>query len=130
MRESHRGELPPSLPFPQGVAVEHLNHTSVESWNMKFMGPLLIIAFIGCSVVSGQEPDTLPPLKGDQAPKNFEEMWAGFDPRAEPLEVETIKEWEEEDVVLRVVRFRIGVFKGQKAMLAAVYGFPKRCVRK
>jgi hypothetical protein len=27
--------------------------------------------------------------------------------------------------VLRVVRFRIGVFKGRKAMLAGVYGFPK-----
>ena len=53
-------------------------------------------------------------------------MWAGFDPRAEPLEVETIKEWEEDDVVLRIVRFRIGVFKGRKAMLAAIYGFPKK----
>jgi len=52
-------------------------------------------------------------------------MWAGFDPRAEPLEVETLKEWEEDGVVLRVVRFRIGVFKGQKALLAAVYGCPK-----
>ncbi|MCA9267821.1 MAG: acetylxylan esterase, partial [Planctomycetales bacterium] len=52
-------------------------------------------------------------------------MWAGFDPRAEPLEIETLREWEEQDVVLRIVRFRIGVFKGQVARLAAVYGFPK-----
>jgi len=52
-------------------------------------------------------------------------MWAGFDPRAEPLETELLKEWEEDGVVLRVVRFRIGVFKGKVARLAAVYGFPK-----
>ena len=39
----------------------------------------------------------------------------GFDPRAEPLEVEVLKEWEEDGVVLKVLRYRIGVFKGKKA---------------
>lgn len=71
------------------------------------------------------EEETLPPLKDGIAPSNFEEMWSGFDPEKEPLEVETRLEWEEDDVVLRIVRFRIGIFKGQKAKLAAVYGYPK-----
>ena len=84
---------------------------------------LIAIALMGCMTVYAQE--TLPPLNGDNAPQTFEEMWAGFDPRAEPLEVETLNEWEEDGVMLRVVRFRIGIFKGQKALLAAVYGFPK-----
>ncbi len=52
-------------------------------------------------------------------------MWRGFDPRAEPLEVEVLKEWEEDGVVLKVLRYRIGVFKGKKARMAAVYGYPK-----
>jgi pimeloyl-ACP methyl ester carboxylesterase len=52
-------------------------------------------------------------------------MWDGFDPRAEPLDVEVLKEWEEGGVVLKVLRYRIGVFKGRKAMMAAVYGCPK-----
>ncbi|QDT95909.1 Dienelactone hydrolase family protein [Gimesia aquarii] len=77
---------------------------------------------------SHTEQETLSPLKAGSAPQNFAEMWAGFDPRVEPLEVETLKEWEEDGVVLRIVRFRIGVFKGQKAKLAAVYGFPKSIV--
>ena len=87
----------------------------------------LVSAFvlIAHSVISAQEADTLPRLAGDQAPTNFVEMWAGFDPRAEPLEVETLQEWEEDDVVLRIVRFRIGIFKGKKTVLAAIYGFPK-----
>ncbi|MEW4491033.1 acetylxylan esterase [Thalassoglobus sp. JC818] len=71
------------------------------------------------------QSETLAPLKDGVAPQTHEEMWAGFDPRAEPLEVEILKEWEEDGVELRVVRFRIGVFKGTQAMLAAVYGFPK-----
>lgn len=77
---------------------------------------------------SKTEQETLSPLKAGKSPQSFVEMWAGFDPRAEPLEVETIKEWEEDDVVLRIVRFRIGVFKGQKTKLVAVYGFPKSVI--
>lgn len=69
--------------------------------------------------------ETLPSLQNNVAPQNFDELWSGFDPRKEPLEIETMKEWEEDGVVLKVVRFRIGVFKGQKAKLAAVYGYPK-----
>lgn len=82
--------------------------------------PLLI-----CINSFGQLPDTLPALKEGHAQQNYAEMWAGFDPRAEPLEIEILKEWVEEGVVLRIVRFRVGVFKGQTAKLAAVYGFPK-----
>ncbi len=52
-------------------------------------------------------------------------MWTGFDPRAEPLDTEVLKEWEEDGVVLKVLRYRIGIFKGQKSMMAAVYGYPK-----
>jgi hypothetical protein len=70
-------------------------------------------------------PETLPVLKDRKAPQSHASMWSGFDPRAEPLEVETLKEWEEDGVVLKVLRYRIGVFKGKKAMMAAVYGYPK-----
>lgn len=89
--------------------------------------PLLLTPFLlagRCSLATGKEAETLPLLKDGRAPRNLEEMWSGFDPRAEPLEVELLKEWEQDDVVLRIVRFRIGVFKGQTARLAAIYGFP------
>jgi hypothetical protein len=69
--------------------------------------------------------DTLPPLKDGKAPRTHDRMWMGFDPRAEPLEVEVLKEWEEDGVILKVLRYRIGIFKGKKAMMAAVYGYPK-----
>lgn len=96
---------------------------------MQLASSLFVAFFLSCLVARGREVDTLPGLIDNQAPENFSEMWAGFDPRAEPLEVEILKEWEEEDVVLRIIRFRIGVFKGKKSMLAAVFGFPKRVNR-
>ncbi len=84
---------------------------------------ILIFAFLGWLVVNGQE--SLPSLQGGKAPQTYDELWAGYDPRAEPLEVEILKEWEEDGVVMQVLRYRIGIFKGQKAMMAAVYGYPK-----
>ena len=69
--------------------------------------------------------ETLPPLHDGVPPQSFEELWAGFDPRAEPLDIEILKEWEEDGVVLQILRYRIGVFKGRKAMMAAVYAYPK-----
>ena len=75
------------------------------------------------SVSSGA--DTLPLIENGIAPSTVEETWAGFDPRKEPLDVEVLKEWEEDGVIVKVIRFRVGIFKGKKAMLAAVYGYPK-----
>jgi hypothetical protein len=72
-----------------------------------------------------QAEDTLPALKDGFVPSTVEEAWLGFDPRKEPLDVEVIKEWEEEGVVIKILRYRIGIFKGRKSMMAAVYGYPK-----
>ncbi len=82
-----------------------------------------LLATVALGVFAGE--DTLPSLMGGQAPKNLEELWAGYDPRKEPMEIEVLKEWEEDGVVLRIVRYRIGIFKGQNSRMAAVYGFPK-----
>jgi len=98
-----------------------------RKWRMKsieFIKAMVITMIpVVCLTAMGQE--TLAPIQDGNVPQNFEEMWAGFDPRAEPLEIETLKAWEEDGVVIRIVRYRIGIFKGKKALMAAVYGYPK-----
>lgn len=79
-----------------------------------------MLALLG--LASAQE--TLPLLGDGKAPETVAELWAGYDPRAEPLEVEVLREWVQDGVVLKVLRYRIGLFKGRKAMMAAVYGHP------
>ncbi|MCM8531315.1 MAG: dienelactone hydrolase family protein [Lentisphaeraceae bacterium] len=83
--------------------------------------------FLSCCLLltSLVTAETLPPLKNGAAPQNFEELWADFDPRKEPLDVEVLKEWEEEGVILKVLRYRVGIFKGKKSMVAGIYGYPK-----
>ncbi len=69
--------------------------------------------------------ETLPPLVSGKVPANLDELWAGFDPRKEPLETEVQKEWEQDGVVCRIVRYQVGVFKGAPAKVAGFYTFPK-----
>ena len=82
---------------------------------------LLLCVLCGASFAR----ESLTPLQNGLAPQTHAELWAGYDPRLEPLDVEVLKEWEDDGVVLKVLRYRIGVFKGRKAMMAAVYGYPK-----
>lgn len=85
----------------------------------------LAALLLAMNVTNVHGKDSLPSLKDGKAPQTFEEIWAGFDPRAEPLDVEVLKEWEEDGVALKVLRYRVGIFKGQKVMMVAVYGRPK-----
>jgi dienelactone hydrolase len=68
---------------------------------------------------------TLLGLLAQAVPDSVDALHADVDPRREPLEVETLREWEEPGLVLRRVRYRIGTFKGEPARMAAFYGFPK-----
>jgi hypothetical protein len=69
--------------------------------------------------------ETLPPLKDGQVPQNLDELWAGFDPLKEPLEAEVTKEWEVDGVACQIIRYRVGVFNGQPATVAAFFAAPK-----
>ena len=69
--------------------------------------------------------DSLPALKDGKAPQNLNQLWSGYDPAKEPLQTEVLKEWEQDGVVCRVVRYQVGVFKGAPSKVAAFYAFPK-----
>ncbi len=69
--------------------------------------------------------DSLPPLRDGKVLQNLTELWDDYDPRKEPLADETLKEWEKDGIVCRVVRYQVGVFKGQPVRVAAFYAFPK-----
>jgi len=50
----------------------------------------LAALLLAMNVATVHGEDSLPSLKDGKAPQTFEEMWAGFDPRAEPLDVEVL----------------------------------------
>lgn len=85
---------------------------------------ILIGSFFACQ--NNTISETLPPLTQGIAPQTLNALWAGFDPRKEPLDTEVLYEWEEDGVCMQVLRYRVGIFKGQKAMIAAIFGYPKQ----
>lgn len=60
-----------------------------------------------------------------KAPQTLDEVWGDYDPEAEPMEVQTFREWEEDGIVIRATRYYIGTFKGKKAWMAGLYAFPQ-----
>jgi hypothetical protein len=85
---------------------------------------LFVAAWLAGGMYAMSE-DTLAPLQGDAVPQTVGELWADYDPRTEPLDVEVLKEWEEDGIVFKVLRYRVGIFNGVKSMMGAVYGYPK-----
>ncbi len=69
----------------------------------------------------------LAPVHAADVPQSLTELWADYPAleKSTPLEIEVLKEWEQEGVVCRVVRYQVGVFKGVPSRVAAFYAFPK-----
>lgn len=60
-----------------------------------------------------------------KAPKTVAALWADFDPRQEPVDAKTVREWKDDGITYRYVTFHIGTFKGRKARMAAFYASPQ-----
>ena len=63
----------------------------------------------------------------DEIPRTLDELWSGYTEldRTTPLQTEILKEWEEEGVVCRIIRYQVGVFKDTPSRVAAFYAAPK-----
>lgn len=60
-----------------------------------------------------------------EVPKTVEALWSDFNPRKDPLEVQVVREWDEDGIRIRYVTYHIGTFKDTKARMAAFYAFPQ-----
>ena len=69
--------------------------------------------------------ETLKPIDPQYPLQDYNTLWQEFDPVSEPIDVEVLNEWEQDGVVLKVIRYHIGVFKGKKSSMAGIYGYPK-----
>lgn len=86
---------------------------------------LLVIIISIHQITANKLKETLRPIQGKKVPMSYKELWRSWNPRKEPLDTEVLHETEDKGVVIKVIRIRVGVFKGKKAMLACVYGYPK-----
>lgn len=70
--------------------------------------------------------DTFTPwTEESQVARSVEALWDGLDFRAEPLEIEIVKEWNEDGIVCRYVRYTVCTFGGEPCKVAAFHTFPE-----
>lgn len=75
--------------------------------------------------VTTTSAETLPPLTEQDIPRTVPALYASFDPDKEPLDVRIVKEYEKDGVVVRMLAYTVGTFKGVKSTMGAYYAFPK-----
>ena len=68
--------------------------------------------------------ESFPPLAGGAPPQNLTELWQGYDPTAEPLDVQVVREWNADGITTQLLTYHVGTFKGQPSRMGAYYAFP------
>ena len=70
--------------------------------------------------------DTLGPLQDGKAPQSMSELWRGYDPTREPLEVKVVRQWQRGGATVQMLVYTVGTFKGKKSRMGAYYAFPTK----
>jgi lysophospholipase L1-like esterase len=60
------------------------------------------------------DKDTFQPIYNDKATRQLQNSGKTLIHERNHLNIEVLKEWEEENVIMQVLRYRIGVFRGEK----------------
>lgn len=88
-----------------------------------------ILKFYLLISLSVHAQNTFPEAIEGEVPQSSAELWADYDPRAEALDVQVIREWDEiyqgNEIKLKMLTFTVGTFKGQTSRIAAYYAYPK-----
>ena len=94
---------------------------------MKFKLLSLCFLFVSLGAYTFAK-NSLPAIDKNKAAQNVEELWSGYDPRAEPLDVQIIREWDEvyegREIKVQMLTFTVGTFKNQVSRISAYYAYP------
>ncbi|MGJ8724878.1 MAG: alpha/beta hydrolase family protein [Roseibacillus sp.] len=70
--------------------------------------------------------DTFVPIQMDEeVPSNVPDLWKGYDPTVEPLDVEVVTTFEEDGIICKYVIYTVATVKGVPSRIAAYYTYPK-----
>ena len=88
----------------------------------KFFGIAMfcVVLFLGIT-----HAESLKLIAEEDVPKSVRDLYDGFDPDKEPLEVKVLKEFEQDRVIIQMLTFTVGKFKGVKSRISGFYGYPR-----
>src|SRR6056300_730130 len=99
--------------------------------NTKILSLTLLFTTLSHALLS---KNSLSPLQAGKFAQNVQELWAGYDPRTEPLNVKVIRDWDEvyegKQIKVQMLTFTVGTFKNQVSRISAYYAYPKHVKEK
>jgi hypothetical protein len=116
-------------PFAISLQAKLRNTTMIAR---RSLAPLLAVCgVLGCEFLApgggcAGERTASKPI--GEPPRTVAELWAAFDPRAEPLETRVVREWSSDGVAYKSVTFHVGRFLDRPARVAAFYASPVNSV--
>ena len=87
----------------------------------KFFGVILLCEVFFLEITFAE---SLKVIAEKDVPKSVRALYDGFDPDKEPLEVKVLKEFEQDGVIIQMLTFTVGKFKGVKSRISGFYGCP------
>ena len=90
---------------------------------VRFISLFVCIYIAFTSTINAQ--NSLEALTQNRSPQTVEELWKGYDPSKESLEITRVRQWKEDGIVLESVVYTVGTFKGVKSRVAAIFGYPE-----
>ncbi|MEJ6523212.1 MAG: acetylxylan esterase, partial [Opitutales bacterium] len=94
--------------------------------NIKILSLSLLLSTLGHALLS---KNSLSPLEKGKVAHSVSELWMGYDPRIEPLDIKVTREWDEsyegKKIGIQMLTFTVGTFKNEVSRISAYYGYPK-----
>tara|TARA_B110000003_G_scaffold272879_1_gene309598 strand:+ start:13393 stop:15387 length:1995 start_codon:yes stop_codon:yes gene_type:complete len=94
--------------------------------NIKILSLSLLLSTLGHALLS---KNSLYPLEKGKVAHSVSELWMGYDPRVEPLDIKVTREWDEsyegKKIRIQMLTFTVGTFKNEVSRISAYYGYPK-----
>lgn len=127
----HRPSAYPAFIGKKQFPIRHShskNMTNITRLNDRSNFLLALLLFCSSLGMACRAADSLPPVEQNKVPATLEQAWAGYEPRAEPLDVTIVREWEDtyqgKAVKVQMLTFAVGTFKGTISRISAYYAYP------
>lgn len=84
----------------------------------------LLISLLSLAVTRAAAKDSFTTYTEETVPRSVTDLWQDLDPRAEPLDLEVVREWVENGVTTRYLLYTVCTHGGEPCRVAAFYSFP------
>ena len=91
---------------------------------------LLSLLFTFALTASVFPQDSVPQWTVEEVAQSVEQLWQGYDPRKEELNVKNVRSWKQDGVNVHYVVYTVGRFRGKDSTVAAFYTTPLDTTKK